>query len=335
MTSLVIDESGNYTRSCSLSRDKLENKLRNLYESTCCEIVSSGINAIYITLLTVFQMKKQSIVLIANELFDYTTPVIQELCKIFNKQIIIFDPENTEEITNLVEIHKNNLCCMFFESCSNPSAKSINWNEFKTYNKLTTTIVDNTWLSPVKFNPLKYDVDIVIDSCTKYISGGKCIAGAINFNNFNDITVKCQQNVSLMGIHISAEYCNIMVDSIDTMFLRVKKATDRTLEIISNIKFHKKILEIKYNYTFNPCVFTFCVESDIKEIKMVRTKLKLLTKECDIDYSTSFGKNHDSIDTYPKINEKGVWLRIAVGYGDDIKISSKLNNLIDKFSTQN
>ena len=133
MISLVIDESGNYTRSCSLSRDKLENKLRNLYESTCCEIVSSGINAIYITLLTVFQTRKQNIVLISNELFDYTTPVLKELSEVYNKQLVTFDPENTEEIIKLIETHNDNLCCAFFESCSNPSSKSIDWNEFKRY----------------------------------------------------------------------------------------------------------------------------------------------------------------------------------------------------------
>jgi cystathionine beta-lyase/cystathionine gamma-synthase len=331
MASLVMDDSGNYTRTCSLSRDKLENKLRTLYNSTCCEIVSSGINAIHITLFTIFDIKKESIVLVADEIFDYTVPVINQLSEIFKKTIIKFNPENTDQIINLINLHKDNLCCMFFESCSNPSSKSIDWNAFEDYRKYLTTIVDNTWLSPAKFNPLQHNADIIIDSCTKYISGGKCIAGAINFNNYNDITIKCQQNVSLMGIHVSKEYCLIIVDSMDTIYSRVKTATDRTLEIISNIKNNKKILEIKYNYKFNPCVFTICLESKIEKIKEVEKKLKLLTTEFEINYSTSFGKNHDSIDTYPTINEKGVWIRVAVGYESDDKIVLKLNNLINKF----
>ncbi|MFR1598371.1 MAG: PLP-dependent transferase, partial [Coprobacillus cateniformis] len=41
------------------------------------------------------------------------------------------------------------------------------------------TVIDNTWATPLLQNPLKYGIDVVIHSCSKYIGGHSDIVGGI------------------------------------------------------------------------------------------------------------------------------------------------------------
>ena len=77
------------------------------------------------------------------------------------------------------------------ESCSNPTGKMVKWEkikEFKNKFKNLTVIVDNSWLSCYIFNPFLFDVDVVLNSLTKYYSGGTAICGAILFKKRNALT---------------------------------------------------------------------------------------------------------------------------------------------------
>jgi cystathionine beta-lyase/cystathionine gamma-synthase len=75
--------------------------------------------------------------------------------------------------------------CFFFESCTNPSGQMI---DFEILDKLkqicpkSSIVIDNTWLSSEFFNPFlcSNSVDYVVNSLTKYYSGGKCIAGTLD-----------------------------------------------------------------------------------------------------------------------------------------------------------
>ena len=75
-------------------------------------------------------------------------------------------------------------------------------------------VVDNTWLTGCSFNPFNYDVDIVVDSLTKYYSAGKTISGGIITNNemiINDV----DKFMCGYGIHVSPITCTRVSSMID------------------------------------------------------------------------------------------------------------------------
>lgn len=333
MTSLVFDSNGSYTRTVSVERDNLENKLKNIYGSQWCEITSSGTNAIFITLFTIFQNTNKKYILIPNELFGFTVSVLDMLLKTFNIEKIVFEYEDSEKLLILVNDNYDNIACMFFESCSNPCNMSINWTDRSILNRIHNlniiTIVDNTYLSPAKFNPFNYDVKIVIDSCTKYLSGGECIAGCINFKNYDNLTKKISRNVSLMGIHVSIEYLNIISQNLDTIRERILNATNRTIQIVDYLKNISGVKLIKFNQILKPCVIRFSIDTDFNTNKC-KEILKELCLKYSIEYKTSFGKPTDSIDEYSKVFSNMLHIRLAIGYLIDNTFCERLHNLINE-----
>lgn len=332
---LVFDANGQYTRVLSVERDALENSLKKIYGSQWCEIASSGLNAIYVALFTIFNNSKGKIFLLADEVFGGTYPTVVLLCEVFSKTLIRFDQENSQNILDLVNLHKEDICCIFLESCSNPSNKSTDWkilDHMKQHNILV--VVDNTWLSPIKFNPFDHNVDIVVDSCTKYLSGGKCIAGCINFKEYNDISKKCARMICLQGIHVSPIHCEIITEALKTLDYRVLSATNRSIEIYYKLYKMDIASDVCYNTKYDPCVIRFGIANNKESITECKQILSELCKKYDIDYSTSFGKDRDSIDTYPKLYKNGIWLRLAVGYNECDDFIERLTLLLNDLTQE-
>lgn len=334
MANLVFDTAGSYTRTCSVERDLLENKLKKLYGSQWCEITSSGINAIYCALFTIFKESTKKYVIVATELFGFTKSTLRLLSEIFNKEVLEFNYENSVQILELVKLHSNNICCMYFESCSNPSNLSIDWtilNQIKKISQDIKVVIDNTWLSPAKFNPFNYEVDIVIDSCTKYLSGGKCIAGSINFKNYDETAKRCSKYISLMGIHVSPIHCTIVLNMLESLNVRTKLASERAVVVAGALKTIECVKTINYNNILTPSVIRFSVECKYK-ITNAAILLENLCKKHNIDYSTSFGKPYDSIDSYPKVFEGRLYIRLAIGHIEDNGFLEKLRIFVCELS---
>ena len=88
--------------------------------------------------------------------------------------------------------------------------------KLKNNHKNLYTIVDNTWLSIVIFNPFNYSVDVVVGSLTKYVSGGTAIGGIVLMNETN---TKCGSSYliewsCLNGSHLSPHNAKIILFSI-------------------------------------------------------------------------------------------------------------------------
>lgn len=64
------------------------------------------------------------------------------------------------------------------KSYSNPSGKMINSHTFKLIKMKypdSVIVIDNSWLSPLFYNPGKYHVDVIVESLSKYIGAGNVI----------------------------------------------------------------------------------------------------------------------------------------------------------------
>ena len=71
---------------------------------------------------------------------------------------------------------------IYIETPSNPTLKIVDLSLISELakDKNIWTMIDNTFASPVNQNPIKYGIDIVLHSATKYLGGHSDIcAGAV------------------------------------------------------------------------------------------------------------------------------------------------------------
>jgi cystathionine beta-lyase/cystathionine gamma-synthase len=92
------------------------------------------------------------------------------------------DVRDCEALLALFREHGPQIRVFHFESCTNPSGQMFDLELLPALRKLAphcVVVCDNTWLTGVLFNPFDHGVDLVVESCTKYLSGSQCIGGVV------------------------------------------------------------------------------------------------------------------------------------------------------------
>jgi len=249
-------------------------------------------------------------------------------------------------------LEKKKVACIFIEACSNPKGFMPDWSLLrKGKHKL---VVDNTWLSPLVFNPFKVGVDVVIDSCSKYLSGGHIICGAVNFKNLDDLVSQVTEELTFTGVHVSEEYCNLLISSVGSIRDRISVSYAKTRAVLEFLSSRKEVLKIFHpslsshpsNETFSqliscygPSVLWFNLSAGKNypgPLEGWDIRIKNLLNKYSIPMRTSFGGEEDRINTHPIRDENNnVWLRIALGYSnpDSSSFISNLSSFLDEYKS--
>lgn len=333
MEDLVIDPmSGKYSRSNSSELIKLTEKIGKCYKCKNTLIVTSGMNAIHTSILSIMMSKswKSFNLVYGSELYCDTPRLFRFISEQFVKLNLYECDVTNDDILRCFKTKINNQDnVLFIESCSNPNGNIFDFDQLKELRKLSKSlivIIDNTWLSSAIFNPFDVGADIVVTSLTKYYSAGNAIGGAIMFRDEN-LYKTAESHNRITGVHISPHNAKIISNNVDTLQTRITRGSEITLKIINQLEKNNKILKISHsslpsdkNYPLGkkyfktnlfPNVFTFDVRGNKREV------LHILSTNKTINHITSFGAEMSRTDPWPK-EEKGiVTIRLSVGFNDD------------------
>jgi cystathionine beta-lyase len=130
-------------------------------------VTSCGLGAI-VASLTAFLAAGDHL-LIVDSLYGPVRAFCDEYLKKFGVDVTYFDPalRDLEPLLkpNTKVVYLESPCSLTFEMLDVPAIVAL------CKARGITTIMDNTWASPVFFQPLKHGVDVSIHAATKYISG--------------------------------------------------------------------------------------------------------------------------------------------------------------------
>ena len=330
----------NYTRATSVDRTIVSSKIKALYGIPESFVCSSGMNAIYIALKAIglCNNRHDCTILASDELYCETSSKILTLInKEFNRlKIIKFKSGDTSDLTQKITLHKSTLVCVFTEGASNPSGKMIDWDIVNGFiPSYCYLVVDNTWLTPIIFNPFQHHAHIVVDSCTKYLSKGECIAGIIGVKDMNDpVTKEISFLIRSMGIHVSPVHCKLVCDGLDGLSNRIQLTHTNTSIVLNRLQQNHNVINvvhqtipthesytnyIKYTTGQASGVIWFYIKYNKNKLKGKNWKNDLGTifAKNNISYETSFGKAYYLIDRWPVMKNDKIGLRLSIGYEDD------------------
>jgi len=108
-----------------------------------------------------------------------------------------------------------------------------------------TSIIDNTFATPINFNPIEWGFDIVIHSCTKYLNGHSdivagCVAGSEQM--IKKITYKSNH----LGGCLDPHACYLLLRGMKTLAIRVKQQNQNALELARFLEKHPAIATVNY-----------------------------------------------------------------------------------------
>lgn len=109
-----------------------------------------------------------------------------------------------------------------------------------------TTIVDNTFASPVRQNPLSIGADFVLHSVTKILSGHSDLLMGAVITQDPTAWEQLQVRRVLLGAMPSAFDCYLALRGLRTLFVRYEKSEMNALTLVSQLKLHPNVTRVRY-----------------------------------------------------------------------------------------
>jgi O-acetylhomoserine (thiol)-lyase len=173
-----LEEEGNiYTRIGNPTTDIFEKRIAKLEGGISAIALSSGMASVFYSIINL--VKSGDNIIASTKLYGGTITLLTQTLKPFGIEVRYFDVHEVNNLENLID---KNTKAIIFESVANPA---LTVPDFDTITKIADkkeviTICDNTIATPYGCQPIKFGVDIVVHSASKYIVGnGSAIAGVI------------------------------------------------------------------------------------------------------------------------------------------------------------
>ncbi len=337
-----------YTRYANPTIEMFEQRLALLDGSEACFATSSGMSAVFASMMC--QLKAGDHVISASALFGSCRYILNDILPRFGIEVSFIDGKNINEWKKNI---KKNTKIFFFESPSNPCLEIIDIKQvcaLAKKNKITT-IVDNIFASAVLQQPIKFGADIVIYSGTKHIDGqGRAMGGAVcSTKKFKEDILK--PFLRHTGPCISPFNAWILLKSLETIKIRVLAQSENAIQIAQVLEKQKKVEKVYYPFLKSFSQYALAKKQQSHGGTMIAFKIKGGQKEAFkfinalqlFDVSNNLGDTkslvtHPTTTTHKVLGEKdrqslGITpnlVRLSVGLEDVEDLKSDILNAINK-----
>ena len=266
-----------YTRLTNPTTDVLEQRFAALEGGAAAICVSSGQAAIFYAIANVAEAGDN--IIISDKLYGGAVTLLTHTIKRFGITAKVF---KSDDASNLEELIDDKTKAIFFESLSNPQIAITDVEKVVEIAKRhgVLTICDNTVASAALFNPIKWGIDVVVHSTSKYTNGqGTAIGGIIverdglaqffteNANRYSHFTTPDESYHGLVytqvplpnfclrirlallrdiGATQSPHNSWLLIQTLETLGLRVDKHSDNALVVAKFLESHPKVKAVSY-----------------------------------------------------------------------------------------
>lgn len=109
-----------------------------------------------------------------------------------------------------------------------------------------TTIVDNSWASPVFQKPLQVGIDLVAHSASKYISGHSDVVAGLLVGNERLIEKLKLETTPYLGAKLSAQEAALLLRGLRTLPLRLNRHQESALLIAKRLLEHESVTRVHH-----------------------------------------------------------------------------------------
>lgn len=108
------------------------------------------------------------------------------------------------------------------------------------------TMMDNTWASPLGFQPLAHGVDFSVEAATKFFGGhSDVLMGSISMNDAGHYAV-LRETQSILGQQVSPDDCFLVLRGLETLALRLRAQSDATLRVAEWLQSQPQVERLLY-----------------------------------------------------------------------------------------
>lgn len=231
-----------YTRFTNPTVDTFQNRLAALEGAEGCLATSSGMSAIFATLMAL--LKSGDHIVASRSMFGTTIVLLNDIITKFNIGVTFVD---LSSVTAWEDSIQENTKIFLLETPSNPLAEVVDICALSEVSKKNNILlaVDNVIMTPALQKPLALGADLVIHSATKYIDGqGRCLAGAIAGSN--ELLETISGFIRTTGPTLSAFNAWILIKGLETLSLRMKAHCDSAGKLANWLEKQEFVEKVHY-----------------------------------------------------------------------------------------
>tara|TARA_B100001250_G_scaffold29444_1_gene24234 strand:+ start:3460 stop:4602 length:1143 start_codon:yes stop_codon:yes gene_type:complete len=236
------DKGYDYTRSANPTREIMEDHLAALDKGKYGIAFSSGMAAIDSCLKL---LKSGDHVICSDDVYGGTYRLFDQLLVNYGIRFSFIDTSFPDQVEKAIT---SDTRMIWAETPTNPLLKITDLNAISLIAKKNNLIfaVDSTFSTPVFLRPLEFDVDLVMHSTTKYITGHSQLIGGIVITNRKDLANKLRFAQKTIGAVPSPIDCWLTLLGVKTLDVRMKKHEENAIKIAEFLDSHPKVSTLTY-----------------------------------------------------------------------------------------
>ncbi len=263
-----------YIRVDNPTRLELESRLAGLEKAKFALAFSSGSMAITSIFLS---LEKGDHVICHRESYEGTIRLLNEIFNRLGVEASFIDLKDEDKLKKTI---KKNTKLIWFETVTNPTLSQVKIEPIIHIAKENNLLVavDNTFATPFFSRPLEKGVDIVVHSLTKFINGHNDVLGGAIMTNNRKIFETLQSIQVITGGVLSSFDSFLILRSIKTFFLRMRKHTSNAKKIVHFLKRCPKVQRVSYpgfsgvvSFWLKPRFSPFTFLNSLKHIKIAHS----------------------------------------------------------------
>lgn len=232
-----------YTRLGSPTVKLLEERVAVLEGADSGVAFASGMGAVSAVILGL--LKSGDHIIATDALYGGTYSFFELIKEKFNIDYTLVDMTNPDDIRDHI---RSNTKMIYIETPVNPTMKLVDLEKAAVIAKEidAVSVVDNTFMSPYLQQPIKFGIDIVLHSATKFIGGhGDVIAGIVVGSKEMMQTIK-MKSLKSYGSVISPFDAWLLLRGLKTLTVRLDRQSENAHLIAEFLENHPKVDKVFY-----------------------------------------------------------------------------------------
>jgi O-succinylhomoserine sulfhydrylase len=233
-----------YSRYANPTVTMLETRLALLEGTTFCRATSSGMAAVFASLIC--QLNAGDRVVASRALFGSCHFIITELLPRYGIKTELVDGTDLGQWKKAL---RRRTACVFLETPSNPTLEIIDLAAVAELTKRAGArlVVDNVFATPLLQRPIEFGADIVVYSTTKHMDGqGRTLGGAILGNDTEFFDDQLTPFFRHTGPSPSPFNAWLVLKGLETLDLRLRQHCANALSVARHLSGHKRVKRVFY-----------------------------------------------------------------------------------------
>lgn len=210
-------------------------------------LFSSGMAAI--STLMMATLRSGDKILTQGNLYGGTTELFTKVLAPFGVETILTDLRRLDQVEAIIKAD-DRIRMLYFETPANPTLACVDMEGLVEIARRhgRYSAADNTFCTPYLQQPLRFGVDFVVHSTTKFLNGhGNSIAGALIGADVELMQTKIWQVMKLAGSNCNPWDAWLVHNGLKTLALRMDRHSQNAMAIAEYLEQHPSVSRVNYN----------------------------------------------------------------------------------------